>query len=180
MKKAIDFILHSLGSDLKSKGPSISPAELQRLFSEARTLQAILGIYRFFRGRLGIMMKQFKKEDLTFPQRLTFELLAKQFVRFIQERYPTTDRILQLALILGISEELAAQIIVFTQYRDAMRQVSPRLFQSDRHRQDLLMALIESLSDIEDMMEDAEEEEEEDEEENEDKPRPYRPKDTIE
>jgi type III secretion protein W len=48
MKKVLAFLLHSLGSDMKSKGPSIPNSELARLFSETRTMQAILGIYRFF------------------------------------------------------------------------------------------------------------------------------------
>src|SRR5262249_22188290 len=51
MKTAIDFLLHSMGSDLKSKGPSIDRGELHRLLSETRKLQGILGIFRFFKSR---------------------------------------------------------------------------------------------------------------------------------
>ena len=41
MQVVIGFLLHSLGADLKAKGPSIPRAELHRLISEGRSLQAI-------------------------------------------------------------------------------------------------------------------------------------------
>jgi len=159
MKNIIDFILHSLGTDMKSKGPSISKAELQRLFTEARSMQAILGVFRFFYARMKLIKGQFDRYDLTLPSRINFEVLSRLLMKLLQERYPSPDKIIKLSFVLGISEEVAAQIIIFTQYRDALRHVSPKLFKSERHRQDLLMTMIETLSDLEDEMEDEEEEE---------------------
>lgn len=159
LKIALKFILHSIGADLKSRGPSIDKGELQRLFTEARTMQAILGIYRFFNLRMDMIANLFIKENLTLPKRLTFELLAKQFVTLLQEKYPSPDKILKLSQNLGISGEIAAQIIIFTQYRDGIRGVSPRLFKTIKHRQDLLMALIETISELDDLLEEDEEEE---------------------
>ncbi|MBM3201379.1 MAG: YopN family type III secretion system gatekeeper subunit [Chlamydiae bacterium] len=157
LKTAIKFILHAIGADLKSKGTSIDRNELQRLFSEARNMQAIIGIYRFFQLRMEMIAKLFSKEHLTLPQRLNFELLAKQFVVLLQEKYPSPERVLKLAQSLGISAEVAAQVIIFTQYRDAIRGVSPRLFKSTKHRQDLLMILIETISELDDLLEEEEE-----------------------
>lgn len=170
LKVAIKFILHSLGTDLKAKGPSISRAELQRLFSEARSMQAILGVYRFFNLRMGMIEKLFAKEDLAVPKRLSFELLAKQFMKLLGERYPSPDKVLKLAVLLGISEELAAQVIIFTQYRDAIRNVSPRLFNTNKHRQDLLTTLIETISELDDLLEEDEDEDEDEDDEDEDEP----------
>lgn len=161
LKTIIDFVLHSLGADLKSKGPSINPAELQRLFTESRTMQAIMGTYTFFKLRMKLILAAFEREDLTYPGRLTFDTLAKQFIKLIGERYPSPDKVLRLAMILGLSEELMAQSIIFTQYRDALRNVSPRLFKSEKHRQDLLLSTIEALSDLDDEMEEEEEEDDE-------------------
>lgn len=166
MKVVIDFILHSIGNDLKSKGPSIPPAELQRLFSEARTMQAILGVFRFFFQRMGLIQSEFSRAGLTMPNLINFQMLAKAFMKMIKERYPSSDRILMFAKMLGVSEEVAAKIILFTQYRDALRNVSPKLFKSDKHRQDLLMTLIETLSELEDEL-DAEDEDDDEEEEEE-------------
>ena len=174
MKNIIDFILHSLGSDMKAKGPSISKAELQRLFGEARNMQAILGVFRFFFSRMNLIKGQFNRFELTMPGRINFEALARLLMKLLQERYPSSDKILKLAFVLGISEEVAAQIVIFTQYRDALRHISPRLFKSERHRQELLMTLIETLSDLEDELEEDEEEEEEL------PPHKQKPKDTIE
>ena len=158
MKNIIDFILHSLGTDLKAKGPSISRAELQRLFGEARSMQAILGVFRFFFSRMKMIKRQFDQYDLTMPSRINFEVLARLLMKLLQERYPTPDKILKFSFTLGIAEELAAQVVVFTQYRDAMRHVSPKLFKSERHRQEILIALMETLSDLEDELNDEDEE----------------------
>jgi type III secretion protein W len=163
MKIIIDFILHSLGQDMKAKGPSISRPELQRLFSEARTLQAILGVYRFFNSRMNLIQAEFKRSDLALPSAINFLSLAKTFMLILKERYPNVQRILSFASVLGISEELLAKIIIFTQLRDALRNVSPKLFKSEQHRQDVLMTFIEALSDLEDELEEDEEEEEEEE-----------------
>ena len=101
----------------------------------------------------------FDQNDLDMPSRINFEALAQLLMKLLEERYPSSDSILKQAFILGIAEELAAQVIIFTQYRDAMRHISPKLFKSERHRQELLMTLIETLSDIEDEIEKQEEEE---------------------
>ena len=157
MKNIIDFILHSIGADMKAKGPSISRAELGRLFGEARTMQAILGVFRFFFSRMKMIQRQFDQSDLAMPSRINFEVLARLLMKLIEERYPTPDRVLQQAFVLGIAEEIAAQVIVFSQYRDSLRHLSPKLFKSERHRQEILMALMEALSDLEDELYDDEE-----------------------
>jgi type III secretion protein W len=161
MTTVIKFLLHSIGSDMRSKGPSISRPELQVLFSETRAMQAILGIYRFFQSRMGLINKEFERNDLLLPGKLNFEVLAKQFVKIIADRYPSVDKILKLGISLGIGDDLIAQIIIYTQYRDAMRQVAPRLFKSEKQRQDILMTLLDALSDLEDELDEEEEDEEE-------------------
>jgi type III secretion protein W len=167
MKAVIDFILHSLGSDLKSKGPSISRAELHRMMSEARTLQAILGIYRFFKSRMKMIGSSFLRYGLSLPLRLDFEFLARLFMKFLQERYPSPEKAILLAGQLGISEEMLAQIIIITQMRDAVRQVAPKLFKSEQHRQDVLLSFMEALEELDEKLEEEEEEEKEEEEEEE-------------
>lgn len=164
MKVVIDFVLHSLGQDMKAKGPSISRPELQRLFSEARTMQAILGVYRFFHSRMGLVQAEFKRSDLTMPSTINFQLLSKAFMNVLKERYPSAQKILSFATMLGISEETLAKIIIFNQLRDALRNVSPKLFKSEQHRQDVLMTFIETLSDLEDELDKEDEEDEEEEE----------------
>lgn len=159
MTKVTDFLLHALGSDLKAKGPSISRAELSRLVEDTRTLQAILGVYRFFESRMSLIKSQFKMQDLFLPPFINFENLAKQFMTLVSERYPSSDRVLQLSRILGISEELAAQIVIYMQFRDAIRQIAPKLYRSDDQREELLEAILEALEELEDQLEEEEDEE---------------------
>jgi len=156
---AIKFLLHSLGADLRAKGASIPRGELKRLMDETRSLQGIMGIFRFFQSRMRLMQRQFVSYNLVFPPRLNFEVLARLFARIIAERYISSDKVLQFSQALGLSEELAAQLIIFTQYRDAIRQVAPRYYRNPQHREDLQKALIEALEHLEDMIEEEAEEE---------------------
>lgn len=168
LKKVIDFLLHSLGTDMKSKGPSISRAFLQRLITETRSLQAILGVYRFFKLRMRLVQSLFEKEDLPLPAQLSFELLAKQFMSLAADRYPSADKVLQSANKLGIEKWLIAKIIVFSQMRDAVREVAVnQIYQTFQHRDEVYMALIEALENLEDELEDQEEDNESDDEEEE-------------
>ncbi|NGX38796.1 MAG: hypothetical protein KR126chlam1_00107 [Chlamydiae bacterium] len=166
MKSACDFILHSMGADLKAKGPSIARAELHRLITEARNLLAILWVYNFFNGRMNLIKGAFERGGMLLPSQMTFEMLAKMFVLLLTERYPSMDKVFQLALKMGLSANVIAQIIIFSQMRDAVRGVAPKLFRSEQHRYDVLMSFIEALEELEEQAEE-EEEEKEDEEEDE-------------
>ena len=158
LKTSIQFLLHSLGSDLRSKGSSISRPELVRLIDETRSLQGILGIYRFFKSRMGLIMRQFDSYDISFPNRLQFDVLSKQFVKFLAERFMSPEKILQAARLLGISEEAIAQIIIFTQMRDALRHISPRYYRNPKHREELQQAFLAALEELENQLEEEEEE----------------------
>jgi type III secretion protein W len=160
LKKVISFLLHSLGADLKAKGSSIDRGLLHRLITETRSLQAILGVYHFFRTRMGLVETLFAQNELDLPPQLTFELLAKQFMVFVSDRYPSADKALQLSVKLGIEKWLIAKIIVLSQLRDAIREVSVnQIYKSIQHRDDSYMALIEALEDLEDELEELEDSE---------------------
>ncbi len=158
LKVLSSFLLGSLGSDLRSKGPSIDRGELHRLFTETRKLQAILGIYTFFESRMNLIKGAYEHDGISSPPP-SFEQLAKQFMKAVQERYPAADKVLQLAAQLGISKDQLAQIILLTQMRDAMRQVAPKLFRSSQHRQDLLNAFMDAIEELDEQIEEDEEEE---------------------
>ena len=51
---------------------------------------------------------------------------------------------------LDIGPDIIAHIILLTQYRDAMRQIAPRLFRSENHRQEVLNSILETLGTLED------------------------------
>lgn len=161
LKKVIDFLLHSLGADMKSKGPSIPRGLLHRLLTETRSLQAILGVYRFFRGRMRLVEKMFHDQDIDLPAELSFESMAKQFMGLASERYPSSAKVFQTAIKLGIEKWITAKIIVFSQMRDAVREVAMNLiFKSLQHRDELYLAVLEALEDLEDQLEELIEKEE--------------------
>jgi type III secretion protein W len=81
-------------------------------------------------------------------------------MKLLEGRYVSPDKVIKLARFLGISEDLLAQIIIFSQMRDAIRNTSPRLYQSIKHRQEVLESILEALDEIEEEYEKDEEEEE--------------------
>lgn len=168
LKKVIDFLLHSLGADMKSKGPSIPRGLLHRLLTETRSLQAILGVYRFFRNRMRLVNKMFKQAGLEVPSQLTFESIAKEFMNLAAERYPSSAKVLQSAIRLGIEKWIAAKIIVLSQLRDGIREVGmAQIYKTLQHRDELYLAILEALEDLEDQLEELSEKEEGEEEEEE-------------
>ena len=166
LQKVIKFLFHALGTDMKAKGPSIPKGQLHRLLSETRTLQAILGVYRYFKGRMALMEKLFAKSGMKMPQKLSFELMSKQFMKLVAERYPSSDKILKQMDKYGVEKWLMGKIIVLSQMRDAIREVAMnQIFKSLQHRDELFNALIEALEDLEDEWEDYEEDDEDKEDE---------------
>jgi len=163
IKQLIYFLLHAVGQDLNSKGPSIERAELVRLFSEARTLQAILGVYRFFSARMRLISRFYAQHGLSPNIFLSFEALAKAFMSLVKERYPNSDRVLDLADVLHVDDELLAQSITFAQFRDAIRSVSPRVYRNQQHQEDLYTAIIDALEEVDNKLEEEEEETEDEE-----------------
>jgi type III secretion protein W len=158
LKAVIDFLLKSLGSDLKSKGPSIARGELYRLLTETRVLQSILGIYLFFKGRSNLIAKLFAQGSITLPPKMTFEQLAKEFMKLVEDHYPNAAKIIRVAAQFGLDKDTLAQVILFNQYRDAIRQMSPRIYRSIQHRYELLNAILEALEQLEEEIEEDEEE----------------------
>lgn len=102
------------------------------------------------------------------PRELNFESMAQAFMSLVEERYPTADKVLAFAKKLGIENDIRAQIIVFSQFRDAVRAVArDQIYRSVQHRDEVLGAIIEALEELEDQLEELESAEEEFEEEEE-------------
>ena len=160
LKSVITFLLHSLGSDLKSKGPSIDRGELTRLIEETRSLQGILGIFRFFESRSKLIVRQFQSYGIPIPPRLSFEMLARLLVKMLAERYVNPEKILQTAKLLGIDEETASQIIIYSQMYDSLRQISPRYYRNLQHKNELAKAFTDTLEKLEEKFEEEKDEKE--------------------
>jgi len=113
-----------------------------------------------------------------FPQDVTEEVLAKQFLQFSRDRYPSAEKALQMANTIlsrvNIQDPIKlikAKIIILSMMRNLVRQVSPNyVFNSPQHRDEVFDAIIEALESLEEELEELEEEaflEEEEEEEEE-------------
>ena len=129
-----------------------------RLMTELRNLQSILWVYLFFKSRMKLIRSLYSSYGLVYAEVLAFELLAKQFIRLVEERYPSVLKLLKKLEKFGSLDDLE-KIIILMQYRDGIRQLSPRLYKSLRHRQDLLLVILESLEELEERTAEDEDEE---------------------
>ncbi len=161
MNSAIRFLLHALGDDMKAKGPTISRGELSRLLDDTRSLQGILGVYRFFQSRMRMIRMQLEASSPDERVTITFEDLAKGFIRLLGERYVSPDKLLLLSKQLGISNQLMLQILVFTQMHEGLKQTFGGYYRNAQHREELRQALLKTMEQLEDQLEDEEEEEKE-------------------
>jgi type III secretion protein W len=79
--------------------------------------------------------------------------VARQFMNIAAERFLSADKIIQAAVKAG-AQTTEQKIILITQMRDAVRQVSiHHIFRSVQHRDEMFSAILEALSDLEDQIE---------------------------
>lgn len=151
LRKVMAFLFHSLGADLKAGGSMIPPGQLHRLLTETRNLQAGLGVMKFFQARMRLILSIFKKEGIPLPANLTFEELSRTFVTYLQDRYPNSEKVLQLTKKLGLADSILSKIVVLSQFRDGIREVSlDKFYRSIEHRYEVYNSIIEALEVLED------------------------------
>ena len=149
MRTVLAYLFHAIGADLKM-GPSIQPGLLNALLKEVRSLQAGLGMQKFFMKRMKLLEFLFAKNGLPLPPELTFESLTRQFISLLQERYPSPDKVLQLAQKLGIGKETLAKIYTLCQMRDGVREIALHIFyKSVQHRDEVYTSILDALETLE-------------------------------
>jgi len=103
-------------------------------------------------------------DEIQLPKGLASEELTDTFFDVLKERYPSAEKIKQLVERSGV-DSVHGKIIALSAMRDAIKEVSPRLYRSQQHRDELFLAIIEALEDLEDELDELEAEEDEDEDE---------------
>lgn len=101
-----------------------------------------------------------------FPQDITYEVIAKQFLQFARDRYPSAEKaqqnvntILSRVNIQDPVKLIKAKIILLSMMRNGVRQVNPKyVFNSPQHRDEVSAAIIEALETLEEELEELEEE----------------------
>ena len=79
--------------------------------------------------------------------------VSRQFMYLASERFISAEKVVQAALKVG-AQTTEDKIVVISQMRDAIRQVSiHHIFRSLQHRDELFGIILETLSDLEDQLE---------------------------
>jgi type III secretion protein W len=148
MKQAIGFWLSALGADLNSKGSSIEKGELHKLIDETRTLQAILGVYKYFASKQKELILSLARKDTAATPEMNYQNLAKIFVKILQDIYPSPDKILSIKHELHIEQYLHAQESVLNIMCSGINGVAPRLFRNEKHKKELMSCFLIALEAI--------------------------------
>lgn len=103
------------------------------------------------------------------PPNITFELLTKGFMDLCGERYYSSAKVLDVAnrMVAGTPPSpdkefqrfysVYLKIVILSRYRDAVREVAlNQIFETPQRRDELYMAIIEALEDLEDEYEEIE------------------------
>ena len=103
----------------------------------------------------------------TVRSHFNFEALGKLFFDIAEERYPSAEKMKQLAgnlvgpIAANATDKAHAKIALLNMMRDMVKEVSPgQLFRSLQHRDDVYTAIIEALEDLEDELDELYEESE--------------------
>lgn len=103
--------------------------------------------------------------EKTFKSHVNFEVLAKLFFDIAEERYPSAEKMKQLAgkIVAPFAQDeidaLFLKISILNAMRDMIKEVSPnQLYRNLDHRDNLYMGIIEALEDLEDELEELQEE----------------------
>jgi type III secretion protein W len=100
----------------------------------------------------------------TFKKHLGIEEISNLFFSVAEERYPASEKVLQLVSRLvdpiapDIYERINIKISVLGAIRNMIKEVSPlRIYRTLQHREDLLAAVLDALENLEDELEEFEE-----------------------
>lgn len=152
MKSAIGFWLSALGADLNSKGSSIERGELYKLIDETRTLQAILGVYNYFASKQKeLIFALVRKNSIATPE-MNYQNLAKLFVKILQDKYPSPEKILYLKHDLKIESSLHAQEAVFSIMCSGLKNISKKLFRNQKHQEELTQCFLMALEALDNVL----------------------------
>ncbi len=62
------FLFDALGADLKADGSSIPKPQLKKLVKDTKNIQAIFGVYRYFKTTEKSLKKQFQRFHIPYPE----------------------------------------------------------------------------------------------------------------
>ncbi|MFZ4099872.1 MAG: HrpJ domain-containing protein [Chlamydiia bacterium] len=140
LKQVIKFLIHCLNNELKDSVLRPERNDIVHLMGECRVLSAILGVYYFFASRQKELLRQFTTYGLKASKELYFENLARMYCRFVDDRYPIAEKVLQSADKLMLAGNLVGQTLVFNLFEQAVDFTAPRLYRTPQAREDLQKA----------------------------------------
>lgn len=94
---------------------------------------------------------------MAFPFELSADMFIRTFFEICSDRYPSSSKVMAATEKRFPGLSTRQKIIIINKFRDAVRALAPsHIYRSIQHRDDVFMAIIEALEDLEDKLEEEE------------------------
>lgn len=131
--KAIDFLIKAVGSELQSKGPSVTHVELKRIIDDLYSLEMLGNIHRNCDELLGKIRKAY---------RLALKMNTKAFMNRLMglksEKWLRMDHVTKLVAQLGC-DPIEAQIYFLREMGGMIKELPLKIFEEDLEKREKLI-----------------------------------------
>lgn len=131
--KALDFLIKAVGSELQSKGPSVTHVELKRIIDDLYSLEMLGNIHRNCDELLGKIRKAY---------RLALKMNTKAFMNRLMglksERWLRMDHVTKLVAQLGC-DPIEAQIYFLREMGGMIKELPLKIFEEDMEKREKLI-----------------------------------------
>ncbi len=138
-EQAVAFLIEAVGNDLRSQGPSISPAHLKKVIDDLYCLEVLGNFHRDCRSLMGDVRRIFGLSP-----RISPEELANRVLKMKEEKWFTASVVENLADVAGMTM-LDARIFFLTELKGMVRKIPIKVFDSLDQRENFLNAIQEAL-----------------------------------
>ncbi len=142
LAKALEFLIEGAGADLGSPSPSQSTAELRRIILDLQCVQVLKTVLDKMDGLAARMLKEFQN-----PCLMNGEKMTGKIVDFTEEPFMSRETIASFVKGCGV-EKLMARLDFLIQLTIIFRQLSPRLFASEKDRFRMIDSAQEELDEV--------------------------------
>ncbi|CAM2065494.1 type III secretion system gatekeeper subunit SctW [Sulfidibacter corallicola] len=151
-QKAIEFLIRAVGSDLQSKGPSISHVELKRVIDDLYSLEMLGNIHR----NCAELLEKIRRAYRLTPKTKTKEFMTR-LMGLKAEKWLRSDHVAKFAQAVGITV-IEAQIYFLRELGGMIKELPLKVFDDDLESREKLIdatqeALDEAIDKEEEMLE---------------------------
>ena len=141
-EKAVFFLIEAVGNDLRSQGPSISPAQLKQIMDDLYRLEVVGNFHRDCASLIEQIQNLFELKIFLTPSELAGKILSLR-----EEKWLVSSKVENLIKDTGISN-LEAKIFFLTELKKIVRTIPLKVFEDLDQREKFLAVIQETLDNM--------------------------------